>query len=100
MGDSNQNSLRYLGPVSIAIFAVVVVIVIAISLGGSGDSGGPSADQQQTQQRTHRRFYTVKNGDNLGTISEKTGVSIDEIQALNPEVDPQALIAGQRLKLR
>jgi LysM repeat protein len=93
--------LRYAGPGSIALFAVIAVIVIAVSAGGSNNGGGAerSTGQEQTQPRTTKRFYTVKDGDNLGTISEKTGVPVEQLQALNPNVDPQALIAGQRLKL-
>ena len=42
----------------------------------------------------------VKSGDTLISIAHKTGVPVAEIQALNPEVDPQILIAGETLKLR
>jgi LysM repeat protein len=42
----------------------------------------------------------VEEGDTLGAIAEKTGVPVETIELLNPEVDPQALIAGQKLQLR
>src|SRR5207247_3130774 len=45
------------------------------------------------------RFYTVKEGDNLSTISAKTGVSVDAILQLNPSLDPQGLVNGQHVKL-
>jgi LysM repeat protein len=102
MGEYPQNPLRIIVPASIAAFAVLVIIVIAMSLGGGSesDSRSSTAEGQQQTVQTQRRFYTVKRGDSLGAIAEKTGVSIEELQALNPDVDPQALIAGQRLKLR
>ena len=56
------------------------------------DSGRPTAKTAAT--------YVVKNGDTLTSIAHKTGVSVVRIQALNPEVDPQILIAGEKLKLR
>ncbi len=42
----------------------------------------------------------MKTGDNLGSISEKTQVPIEDIQELNPELDPQALVSGQKIKLK
>ena len=44
--------------------------------------------------------YTVKTGDNLGSIAEKTKVPIETLQELNPELDPQALVTGQKIKLK
>ncbi len=42
----------------------------------------------------------MQSGDTLTSIAQKTGVKVAEIQALNPEVDPQTLIAGEVLKLQ
>jgi LysM repeat protein len=44
--------------------------------------------------------YTVQSGDTLGAIAETTGVTVETLQELNPELDPQALIAGQKIQLR
>jgi LysM repeat protein len=41
----------------------------------------------------------VKPGDVLSSIAIKTGVPLDTIQRLNPNVDAQSLHAGQKLKL-
>jgi len=45
------------------------------------------------------RSYVVKSGDSLSAISARTGVSVDALQRLNPDADPQALHVGERLKL-
>ncbi len=42
----------------------------------------------------------MKIGDTLGSISEKTGIPIEKLQELNPELDPQQLNSGQKIKLR
>ncbi len=73
-----------------------------------GDSGGTSVSETATRQPTGsapppqrpRRSYTIEAGDTLGAISEQTGVPVETLQQLNPELDPQALIAGQKIKLR
>jgi LysM repeat protein len=42
----------------------------------------------------------VKPGDTLGGIGQKTGVDVETLQSLNPSLDPQALVSGQKIKLR
>jgi LysM repeat protein len=108
---SSRNSARFLAPAALAVCAVAVLVVIGSSMGDGGDgdsSGGGSASQTATQQATgdtppprrRRASYTIEAGDTLGAISERTGVPVETLQQLNPELDPQALIAGQKIKLR
>jgi LysM repeat protein len=87
------------------VAAVILVVVVASSALNGGDSNesshrSPHHSQQQKKQRTKAKSYTVESGDTLTAIAHKTGVPVAEILALNPEVDPQILIAGQTLKLR
>ena len=42
----------------------------------------------------------VQNGDTLTSIAHETGVPVARIEELNPGVDPQILISGEKLKLR
>jgi LysM repeat protein len=46
------------------------------------------------------KFYIVKSGDNLTRIAAKTGVTVDELIALNQRTNPNALQTGQRIRLR
>ncbi|HXR60475.1 MAG TPA: LysM domain-containing protein [Solirubrobacterales bacterium] len=87
------------------LVAVLVVVVIASAALSGGDSENQSrsphhAKQQGSKHRTKAKSYTVESGDTLTAIAHKTGVPVAEILALNPEVDPQILIAGQTLKLK
>jgi hypothetical protein len=87
----------------IAAFLVVMVLV-ALSLGdggadraGQGGSRGAAAETQ----RPLRRIYVVKPGDCcLSQIANKTGVDVDNLVRLNPNLDPQAIHSGDRVKLR
>ena len=105
---SSRSSARFLAPAALAVCAVAVLVVIGSSMGDGDSSGGGSASQTATQQATgdtppprrRRASYTIKAGDTLGAISERTGVPVETLQQLNPELDPQALIAGQKIKLR
>jgi LysM repeat protein len=98
---------RILALVALAA-AVVAVVVIAKNTDLHSDSankGGaqksqPHKQKQQKKRRTKAKTYEVQSGDTLTSIAHKTGVPIAELQALNPEVDPQILVAGEVLKLQ
>ncbi len=91
---------------ALAILVAVLVVVVVVSAAMSGDDsssnrhkGQPHA-QKEKKQRTKAKTYTVESGDTLTTIAHKTGVPVAELQALNPEVDPQILTVGETLQLR
>jgi LysM repeat protein len=93
----------------LAIAAVAVAVVVIVSNSDVGDSGdktsgngkaNPAKQQPKKPQRSKAKTYTVQSGDTLTAIAHKTGVPVAELQALNPEIDPQILIAGEVLKLR
>ncbi|HEX5761912.1 MAG TPA: LysM domain-containing protein [Solirubrobacterales bacterium] len=86
---------------------IVVVVVVASSLGGDGSdgSGGRPAAAKNAKGEGHKsdeppKSYVVQNGDTLTSIAHRTGVSVARIQELNPGVDPQILVSGEKLKLR
>lgn len=94
--------------VPLALIALVVAIIVVASNSGYSGSGSTTTTSRpsttstnaQAAPKTHRRRYTVKAGDTLGAIAEKTGVSVATLEDLNPGLDPTALVAGQKLKLR
>ncbi|HSB02154.1 MAG TPA: LysM peptidoglycan-binding domain-containing protein [Anaerolineales bacterium] len=43
--------------------------------------------------------YTVRQGDTISSIALKFGVSMDDLQAANPEISPNAMSVGQVLKI-
>jgi LysM repeat protein len=102
-----RNSARLLAPVALAVFAVIFFAVILSS--GSDDKNGnrtaaTSAKRVSTRKSQPRKqtasTYTVKIGDNLPAIARKTGLTVEKIQELNPQVDPYGLQSGQKIKLR
>ena len=87
--------------------AVVAIIVVASNTDLNSDSGNnaghksqPHKEKTHKKPRTKAKTYEVQSGDTLTSISRKTGIPVAEIQALNPEVDPQILVAGEVLKLQ
>lgn len=106
-------------PRLLAVVALVVCgmafLAVVITSGGSDGSEGSSDEPAQTQKAasgkrqtsnaadraaSQRGTYTVKSGDTLAGIAEKVNVPVEKLQQLNPDLDPQALVSGQRIKLR
>jgi LysM repeat protein len=107
MQEETSSPGRLLAPIALVVCAIAFFVIVLSS--GSGDGGGgaessPAATKPagKTKHRSSapRVTYTVKTGDTLGRISEKTGVPVDRLQELNPQLDPQALVSGQKIKLR
>ena len=115
MPDQRRRRFRpthLLAPLALIVVAGAVAVVILNSNAIGGDDnenrGAVTTTQQTETERVRttpsgrrlRRNYVVRPGDSFGSIAERTGVSVDELERLNPEVDPQALVVGQRIKLR
>jgi LysM domain len=105
----NPNA-RYAAIGALVVAFVVIVALIGGSLGGGDESGGGSGGQQQAVQKqgksngsgsADRKVYVVKPGDCcLSQIAQKTGIDIEELEQLNPGLDPQAIHSGDTVKLR
>jgi LysM repeat protein len=89
----------------LALIAAFVLVVIVIATTGGGSSGGNGGSAQKSQvskagrRALHRGVWIVHPGDTLGKISLKTGIPVDTLVQLNPDVDPQTLLQGQQIKL-
>ena len=83
---------------------ILVVVIIATSGGGSGGNDNGNAQKAKVskagQRAVQRGVWIVHSGDTLGTISLKTGIDVDHPPELNPDLDPQTLLEGQRIALR
>ena len=59
------------------------------------------ADARRASASARARAATAsRTGDTPSSIAEKTGVPLEQILRLNPDLDPQTLAPGQRIKLR
>lgn len=98
---SSSSPLRFLAPG--ALLAVLLAVVLVVQSGTGGDPAKPVAGTTTTTERTRtkgRKSYTVRPGDSLSQIAQRYNLTVDQLQELNPDVDPQAIRAGQRLSLR
>lgn len=102
-----QNSIGARAAAVAALAVAVVVVLVAIGTVLPGDGGDPAPAPGPASPSAESggggqgpATYEVEEGDTLTAISEKTGVSLARIEALNPGLDPQALTPGQEIRLR
>jgi LysM repeat protein len=95
---------RVLAPLVLLVCVAAVLVIVQSTLReDSSSSAGETTTTTTTTSTTSKKTpktYRVRSGDTLGGISQRVDVSVDEILKLNPDVDPQSLRAGQRLRLR
>jgi LysM repeat protein len=102
---------RFLAPLGLIIVVVAFLAIVTSSGGGGGTSAGDTGSSTSPAAKTSttaakkkpaasKRFYTVQAGDTLGAIADKTGIALETIQALNPDVDPHAMTTGQKIRLK
>lgn len=107
-----RSPARLLAP--IALVATFIALFAVLAGGGDGDeetpvdSGGstPAAtstpsksSKSSSSKKSSSKRYTVKAGDTPSSIAEEAGIPLDRLLELNPDIDPQALSPGQKLKL-
>ena len=116
---TRRSPARFLAP--LALIAVLVVFLAIINASGGSDDSSPASDtgsatttttsssatttstatkSSTAKEQPSTKVYVVQVGDTLGGIADKTGVPLETLQELNPNVDEHAMTAGQKIKLR
>ena len=103
-----RSPARFLAPIALVAFAFALYSVVQDSresTDGNPSGAKPTATATSTSKSgatkktsKKRKTYTVKSGDTMSGIAEKTGVSLETLMELNPDVD--TLSPGQKLRLR
>ena len=98
---------------SFAILCLAVGAAAACFGGGDGDSGEEAPDSSKIPTATlpaplpevrvlgesavstgGRRTYTIRSGDTLSAVADRFGVTLEDLLAANPGIDPTGLVAG------
>ena len=115
---AGRSPARFIAPLALVAFALALFLVVsnttqdeagtsgaqdggepaqatATPAGGNGGDGGGSG-----RKRKARRIYTIESGDTPSGIAERVGVPLEQILELNPDLDPQTLTPGTKIRLR
>ena len=96
---------RFLAPIALAAAITGTYLVVHNGLTHKSSTTRSHVSSRPTPPKHGKfdraKFYVVKHGDTLSSISQKTGVSIQTLQSLNRSlIDPNSLHIAQRLRLR
>jgi len=104
---AGRSPARFLAPLALVAFAFALFSILGGGDGGGGEEPAttktePAATATATPTsaaKRKRKVYVVKPGDTPSGIAEKTGVSLEQLEKANPDLDPQLLAPGQRIRL-
>jgi LysM repeat protein len=107
---AGRTPARFLAPIALIafLFALYTIVNAANAPKTDRDNGAETSSPAATKtspkkssakKKKKRKTYTVKPGDTPSGIAAKAGISLEELEKLNPDLDPQSLSPGQRLKL-
>jgi LysM repeat protein len=107
---------RFLAPIALVAFAFALYTVVQNARDNAGTSSssssstpaqttpaksGSSAKSGKKSAKSHaKKAHRVRAGETPSSIALKYGVTVKQLEKLNPDMDPQALTVGERLRLR
>ena len=102
----------FVAPVALVVAAILVVSVVRGAIEDAGEpasstgttaaasTGKTAADAgASTAAAVKKRVYTVREGETLSDIAARFDTTVAAIQELNPELDPDAIQPGQRIRV-
>ena len=104
-----RNPARYLAPLALAAAGTATYLIIhhavapkhvALPTLSSTTNAVRAPATHRVSSSNKPKFYVVRPNDTLSRIAVKTGVSVGTLEALNQNINPNALHPSQRLRLR
>lgn len=104
MDKRSSATARIVAVTALAVGALVVIVAVGAALSGGGSSPSRHGHRSKVHETAEKKHvpttYEIQSGDTLISIAHDTGVPVRTIEELNPQVDPQILIAGEVVKLK
>jgi LysM repeat protein len=104
---------RIIAPVVFFLAATILILLVNSAIESGSDAAAtttptttqPSVSTEPTgtgdvTTGKPRKFYRVKVGDTLETIANQFDTTVDDLNALNPTLDPNNLQVGQRIRIQ
>ncbi len=77
-------------------FAIVSVALSALFMAGCATD---RETQNQSVQNDTTNIYVIQAGDTVANIARQFGISIADLEAMNPNLQPNRLYIGQKVKV-
>lgn len=108
---AHRSPARWLAPIALVVFVFALLVVVGSSdTGGGGEDraapnatatvAGAEGGEEEGSRPRERKFYVVKLGDTPSQIADENGLTLEELEELNPDLDPQLMQTGDRIRLR
>ena len=110
---AHRSPARWLAPLALVVFTIALFAVVGSTSGGGGgdetpanDTAPPAAQSEGTdapeedEPARSRKTYTVKLGDTPSQIASDNDITLEQLQRLNPDLDPQLLSPGEKIRIR
>jgi LysM repeat protein len=81
-------------PAAFLLAVTVAVLLVRSGLDGAGPEPAPPPAVSAST-----RTYVVVRGDTLVAIARRFGTTVEVLQTLNPDLDPQTLTVGRRIRV-
>ena len=113
-----RSPARWIAPLAILVALATIFALVNASTGGDSEDAPQATEEQErrtttgrktstdrsntttsTTPKPARKTYRVKPGDTLASIAQANGVTVEELQELNPDVDSNSLSIGQEIRL-
>jgi LysM repeat protein len=93
---------RYLAPVALVVTIVGAYLIVQHNTTShrSPTVARPTRSTAAKGKYAGQKVYTVQPGDILSKIAQKTGIPVTALEALNPNIPPNTLQVGQKVRLR
>lgn len=109
IGGVARSRARYLAPVALLAVVLATVLVVRSALHSASSKApaghalrrdGAGAGAARVRPGHRASVWVIRPGDTLSRISVRTGIPVATLESLNPGINPGALQAGQRIRLR
>ncbi len=111
---SARTRARVLAPAAFLLGVTIVVLLVRAGLERHTAPAATTATTAATPTTTHAaapaqtrqrtppsgRYVSVHKGDTFYSIATRAGISVAQLEALNPGVSPYAIHVGQRIRVK
>jgi len=106
---------RLLAPLAFFAAATILVVLVNSALDGGSEAANPAPPPPTAATETtvtgtnpdgenvpprQRQFHRIRSGDTLEAVANRYETTVDDLLRLNPNVEPNNLSPGQRIRVK